>query len=232
MNERLNTANTAAVTAARETDTAALLRRAMQRRMAARAARRSTMWAALTPSQRAAQRTRTDAQFAFCAARGKGLFHRPNCPHLHGEEHLQGFSQYGAARARGYVPCPHCSPTADMSLPLYIPAESERRDEDEAALLGTFCTEQGAVLLSRADARYLQTASGKWKLQNKDGFFFVGHIAKQQLRRDAGYKMQPCVFLSLTDALAYIAAQNEAAAHGSTAVQSLGRMPAARSKDN
>ena len=68
MNERLNSTNTAAVPAARETDTAALLRRAMQRRIAARTARRSTMWAALTPSQRAAQRTRTDAQFAFFAA--------------------------------------------------------------------------------------------------------------------------------------------------------------------
>ena len=213
-------------------NTAQLLRRAMQRRISARTARRSTMWAALTAEQRAAQNIRTDARYAFFAVRGDGRFHRPDCPHLHGQNHLLGFAHYGAARANGYVPCPHCNPAADMSLPLYIPTHSESREEEPSQRLAEFCTEHGALLLQRADAAYLQTQSGKWKLQKREQYVFLGHISKAQLRRrDAGYRTLPCVFLSYTDALQHIAAEDAKTAADKAPGGSFSRMPAARSAD-
>ena len=233
MTNTLHTVSAAPAVRTEAENTAELLRRAMQRRMSARTARRSTMWAALTAEQRAAQNMRTDARYAFFAVRGDGRFHRPDCPHLHGQNHLQGFAQYGEARANGYVPCPHCNPTAELSLPLYIPAHSEARDENPQQLLADFCAEHGALLLQRADAAYLQTQSGKWKLQKNGQHLFLGHIGKAQLRRrDAGYRTLPCVFLSYTDALQYIAAESAKTAAARTRSGSFSRMPAARSKDN
>ena len=151
--------------------------------------------------------TLTHPGYVFWAAKGYRNFHRRSCPKLKGCTSLTGFSRFADAVRAGYTPCRLCKPTKKLDAAYSIPIGSRTRAGESYKDLEELCGKYGyPCSLDKAGTFFsLETPVGKWRIDLSTKPVSLEHInLVAPWGSRTRYHRQPRLFLSLSDALAYI----------------------------
>lgn len=183
--------------------------RALRRQKIAAKERRERLKGGLTNQERADILTLTQPSFAFWSARGYGSFHLRSCPKLNGLSDLRGFGTYREAVRMGLTPCRKCKPTAKHDLRLSVPITNKTRKGEKVDDLKELCSEAGYAQHMEDGYFCIETPVGKWRIRVNVTPVRAEHINLVKTPGRERYHEQPRLFLSLTDAFAYIRKHDE-----------------------
>ncbi len=153
--------------------------------------------------------TLTKPHFAFWAGKGYGTFHLHSCPKLHGLSNLEGFQTYEEAFSAGYRPCKTCRPSKKQDIKISIPITNEIHFEEKVSDIEKMCIDADFDFSCDSTYIYIQTPTGKWKINSVAYPVKVWHINMIRNPSETDYHEQPRRFLSLTDIFKYIERHDE-----------------------
>lgn len=148
----------------------------------------------------------SSSAYAFWAAEGYSTFHTRSCPKLNGLHHLQGFARHIEALHAGYQPCKVCRPTAKSDIIASIPIDNRVRTGESLDQIMAHCRHLGFQCEYHEPDLTIQTAAGKWIMNVVKRPIFMEHQHTEgSIKGPSAKHWQPRMFLSLEDAVRYIA---------------------------
>lgn len=150
--------------------------------------------------------TLTHPGYAFFAAEGCRSFHAFGCPKLmRGATMLRGFSTYSEAAAAGHAPCKKCKPSAKQDVKFSIPITSKLRGKESVRDIEELCCRKGLLYYFEKAVLCVETPVGKWRIDTSRIPIGLMHINLARTPGCKKYHVQPRLFLSIKDAVKYIA---------------------------
>ena len=159
----------------------------------------------LTKAEKHDKYVLTAPVFSVIAARGYSNYHRADCGRLRGLSELKGYESCHKANAAGLTPCKYCKPDRKSDVKLSIPLSSKPNPTETIDDLISLCESSGLDFSVDGSVVNLSTPVGKWQILTQTSPVMINHINLQSTPYNSDeYHVQPRIFFSMSDALAYI----------------------------